>query len=263
MKEHVLETLPSKVSPEAMNTGAPVSLRTGSVNHGVTLFETFGDESAEQGKVNTIRQMAIDYGLTCEEFAKHCNHAIEMADASDKANGFQPSEGAKGLAKYGPKRKVMSTRLSEARILFGATKQDQNLTKEMGYWKAVAAARDYLDNKNIKWNGERKPTTQEKQASKDAAVQMSALQDVMKVNPMKPGESIKDYNERMAELVDKAIEDKRQEAANEVVATLLKKLEEKHSPEILLSLADAIFVKYELANEGEPSTDSEGENVNE
>lgn len=241
--EHVIATLPARVSPEAMLTGAPTALKTGHVNHAVTLFETFCNEEQEQTKVSTLRGMVH---LTCQEFQTFCAGAVEMADAADKASGFQPKEGAKGTAKYGPKRTVLNSRLSEARLIFGATKMDAGVTKEVGYWKALAASRSYLDEKGLKWNGERKLSKEEKGNKQVAKLNLKAMEEVMTLYPMQAGESIKDYNERMAQLVDKTIEDLRIEQRNEQVEKIVAGLVEKYpDAEILLAVADRLFLKYE------------------
>jgi hypothetical protein len=189
--------------------------------------------------------------LTCPEFQEQCSKAVEMADAADRASGWQPKEGAKGIAKYGPKRTVLNSRLSEARLIFGATKMEPGVTKELGYWKALAASRTYLDEKGLKWNGERKLSKDEKENKAVAKLNLKAMEEVMTQYPMEPGESIKDYNERMATLVDKAIEDKRIEQRNEMVDKIVASLIEKHDPDTLLQVADKLFGKFELENEGE------------
>jgi hypothetical protein len=200
--ENVLVSLPSKISPEAVNAGAPESLKTGSINYGKDLFESFVEqESKESTQIMCIKRMA-DAGLTFAEFREAVKKAQETADTIDKATGFTAKPDAKGMDKYGPKRKLINSRMSEAKMLFGTFKFSPDILKEKGYWAALQAAREYLNSKGIKWDGERKLSDSERTVKKVNKEVEAAEQAAKDANPIQPGESYKEWKDRIAPLVD-------------------------------------------------------------
>jgi hypothetical protein len=232
--ENVINRLPSLVSDAAMNAKPAEGLKVGRLNHGLTLFETFGNEEIEQTKVQALEQLATVEFLTCEDFKKACKGALEMADAADAATGFVPKTNAKGTEKYGPKRRVLNQRLSEAKQLFGVFRLNADVLRERGYWSALSIAREYLTEAQVKWDNTRIVDAEEKAAKADSKAQRSALDEVMSMHAQKPGESIRDYMERMADKVDTAIATKQQEAFNAEVNKLVKSLIDKQDGETLV-----------------------------
>jgi hypothetical protein len=92
----VLATMEERVSPVALASGAPTSLRVGTTNHGVSLYETFVVDADKHGltALETIKGIA-ESGLTHTEFSVQCKNAQAIADTADKANGFVAAEDAK------------------------------------------------------------------------------------------------------------------------------------------------------------------------
>lgn len=215
--QNVILSLPSRVSPEAQAAGSPDALKTGHINYGKDVFDTFGNDDSQNFKVNRVQAWAE--ALTCDQFAEACKSAMEMADAQDLATGFVIEPGAKGVDKYGPVRKVLNTRVSEAKTLFGTFKREPSLLKEKGYWQAIQAGRDYLDAQNIKWDGTPKPTQEQKKARKANKEMEAALAATREQNPQQPGESIRDYMLRIADLADVVAENME---VDKIVASIVK-----------------------------------------
>jgi hypothetical protein len=257
--DNVIASLPSRVSPMALAAGASVALATGAINHASTLLEIYVSEETEDTKVKAIGRIA-EAGITCEEFAKSCKKAQEMADDLDKANGFKAPDDAKGQDLYGPKRRVLNQRLSEAKRLFGVFKMQPDVLKERGYWSALDAARTYLDQIGMKWDGTKQDTSESKANKNHAKLARKALEAVMVANPMQAGESIKTYNDRMSDMVEQTMEDMQEQAQQDAVNKVVKSLTEKHPDwNFLLAVADAIYQMDEQRTIAEESEHSQGE----
>lgn len=187
--EHQLATIESKVSPAAIAAGSSAALKTGHINYGADLYQAFAAEATESTKVKVLISIA-GAGLTPDEFKAQCKKAQEMADATDKANGFTYGEDAKGTDKYGPIRRVLNQRLSEAKQIFGALKIKPEALQEKGYWAALAAARTILEEKGCNWDGSHSDPEQKKAKAQAKAMQQ-AIAEVLTANPMaQPAELI-------------------------------------------------------------------------
>lgn len=165
---------------------APEALKSGSINYGVTLVEMFTDDKAEETKVKQLQAMAQT--ITCEEFSKAVKHAKDIADATDKANGFVKAEGAKGQDAYGPKRQLLNARMSEAKRIFGVAKMAPDVLKEKGYWTAVNTAREWLEANGKTWDGLTAESAESKQARKHDALRTGAIAKAMNENPQQKDE---------------------------------------------------------------------------
>lgn len=235
----VISALASKVSPEALNTPALVGLKVGHINHGAAIYSTFVAEADKQGltQMETIREIALTSKLSCVEFAAAVKAAQEMADATDKANGFVKPVGAKGQDNYGPKRRLLNQRASEAKQLFGVFKLQPQLLQEKGYWQGLSDARDYLSALSLKWDNTPVLSSDAKAANKAGKVEREALADVMATNAMQEGETRAQYLDRIDQLAEDAIDAAKTEAFNKVVKTTIDSLTEKHGHEMLLAIA--------------------------
>jgi hypothetical protein len=204
--DSVLANIEGSVSPAAIAAGSPTALKTGHIQWGADLYNTFAAEATESTKVKVIVQIA-EAGLTPEEFKGQCKKACEMADANDKANGFTPKEDAKGTEKYGPIRRVLNQRLSEAKQIFGAYKVKPEALKEKGYWAALAAAREVLAEKGCNWDGSN-ANPEAKKAAKASREMQKAIADVLTANPMaQPSELIEQAKQKAFDNeVDAAVE---------------------------------------------------------
>ena len=190
--EHVLATLESKVSPEAMNTPAPEGLKTGHINAGMSLYGAYAkDETTVSTALETIFSLADT--LTQDQFATACKDCQKVASNEDAAYGFVEVAGSKGQDKYGPRRRVINARMSEAKVLFGVQKMNPAILKEKGYWAAVSTARDYLDAKALKWDGNTKPTEQQREQQKTVRANDKAIKAAMEQMPRDPGQSLTDW----------------------------------------------------------------------
>lgn len=216
--DNVLASLESKLSPMAMASSTSSALSNGAINHAATLVETFASEESETTKVVVLRQMATDYGLTCDEFAKSCKRAQELASAIDQGNGFIESD----EVRYGPKRRLLNQRLSEAKQIFGVAKVAPSVVAEKGYWPALEAARSYLANKGLKWDARPVLNAAEKQANKASKELKQDMQAAMLANPMVAGESISSYMLRLTEQVSavEAEKNAHEAKAKELASTL-------------------------------------------
>jgi hypothetical protein len=193
--ENVLASIEGKVSPAAISAGTPEALKVGALNYGADLYNAFAAEATENTKVKVIIQIA-ETGMSPEEFKAQCKKAVELADANDKANGFTAKADAKGTEKYGPIRRVLNQRLSEAKQIFGAYKINPNSIKEKGYWAALAAARETLEEKGCNWDGSNS-NPEAKKAAKASREMQKAIADVLSTNPMaQPAELIEQAKEK-------------------------------------------------------------------
>lgn len=200
--ESAIASLPARVSPEAVREGASEGLKTGHISIASEIYKVFAADS-DDTKVKIVARWAES--KTCEEFRKECKAAQEIADNVDKASGFVPAPDAKGADKYGPQRKVINSRLSEAKILFGVNKMNPDILKEKGYWNALQAARDWLNESGLKWDGDTKPTAERKAELKVNAEFTAAEMQVREDHPQKAGESYKEYKDRIASMVDEYV----------------------------------------------------------
>lgn len=233
--DNIIDSLPSKVSPAAIAAGAAIALKVGPTTAATTLLEIFVREDVDDTKIAALRRMALEDKLSCVEFSKACKEAQEKADAMDKLSGFTAAADAKGSDKYGPNRRVLNQRLSEAKQLFGVFKLQPDVLKERGYWSALDASRTYLGECGMKWDGQAVDTADSKDAKQRAKLARQALEEVMQANPMQAGESIRDYNERMAKEVDATIEEKQADAADKEINNLVKMLTKKYDGSLLIA----------------------------
>lgn len=193
--ENVLASIESKVSPAAISAGTPEALKVGHVSYGAELYNAFAAEATESTKVQVIVMIA-ESGLSPAEFKVQCKKAVELADANDKANGFIPKADAKGTEKYGPIRRVLNQRLSEAKQIFGAFKINPASVKEKGYWAALASARECLEEKGCNWDGSHN-NPEQKKAQKASKEMQKAFADVFSANPMaQPSELFEQAKEK-------------------------------------------------------------------
>lgn len=232
---NVLANVASQVSPAAMAAGTPVALRVGHLNHAASLYSAFIVDAEKQGLsvLETLREMAITSGLTCVEFQASFKAAQAIADATDKSSGFTPAEGAKGIEKYGPKRRLLNQRGTEAKRLFGVFKLAPDELQEKGYWSALTAARAYLDAKGLEWDGNKAEGKEAKELRKAGKLERETLAAVMEANAQQDGESRADYLVRIDEMAEEAVASAQEDAFNKGVKTLFESLSKKHGPETM------------------------------
>lgn len=196
--------------------------------------------SAANTTLQALRKVALETGLTVDEFDNACKIAQKDADTADATGGFKAADDAKGAEKYGPKRRVLNQRLSEAKQLFGVFKLEPDLLEGKGYWPALESAREYLKAQGIKWDGSIN-TAEAKAERKDAKLTQKAITDTMKANPHMPGESLADYNARVTAIAEEALETAKQEQFTAEITRVFTALQKAHSKEFLDSLALTIL----------------------
>ena len=190
--EHVLATIESHVSPDAMKQGAPEGLKTGHINAGMSLYEAFAkDDEVASSALETIKALAET--LTQDQFAAACKDCTKVASNTDAALGWTEPAGATGADKYGPKRKVINARMSEAKRIFGVQKMAPHVLKEKGYHAAVSAAREWLDANGKTWDGDNAKTKEQRDAQKAVRANDKAIHAALEQMPREPGQSLKDW----------------------------------------------------------------------
>lgn len=235
--ENVIASLAEKVSPEALIVGTPTALKVGTISYSADLYKVFvADDDQQTTQVNLLKHLAMGVGLTCKEFAEQCKAAQEIATATDKANGFVPAADAKGSEKYGPKRALFNARVSEAKRIFGVFKIKPEVLAEKGYFSALKAARDWLAENNLEWDGEPIANADEKRQKREAKGLTKALADAMAANPQQPGEDRKEYLERVDAIAC-------EQAFENEVASLIKSLTKSHDVNLVTLTAMARIIE--------------------
>jgi hypothetical protein len=235
--QNVINELPSKVSPVAMAAGSPDGLKVGHVSHADDLFKAFTADVFETSKLSVLRTMAITAGLTCEEFKAECKRAQAKADETDALTGFVKEAGAKGQYQYGPTRRVLNSRLGEAKNLFGVFKQAPDILKEKGYVAALSIAREFLAEKGVKWDGSKATTEEQKQAK----ARVAAVAEAMGTTAKNEGETREEWLIRVDELATEKLAQAEEEVFNKGVKKLYDSLTEKHDDKTLSAVLQMVI----------------------
>ena len=212
----------------------PVALAVGHMNHASALFGIYVVDADKEGinKLEAIQAIA-NAGLSYVEFSAQFKKACEMADTADKANGFVKPEGAKGAENYGPKRRLLNQRGSEAKRLFAAYKRFPEQMVELGYWGALEKARSVLEETGRTWDDEKALDKDEKAAKQAGKVRTLARAQAMDAAPQKKDESDEDYLIRVRELMAAAVDEAETEEFNKGVKSLYDSLMKKHNANML------------------------------
>lgn len=228
--DNILVSLPSRVSPQALTT--PVNnegFSVGKSTFHTSLLEAFTKDVFDTSRLACLKSMSH---ITCEEFKKVCKDAQEQASNVDAMSGFIKAEGSVGADQYGPIRRVLNQRLSEAKQVFGVLKTDASVVAEKGWFPAVEAARFFLSSLNVKWDGSKAPTEEQK-ASKETR---AALSEVMGENKQEANESFATYMARCASLVETKLEERAEQAKEKALLKIVSSLEKAHGKDVLASL---------------------------
>ena len=238
-------------------TTAP-ALLTGKIKIANDLYAVFANDTGEQRKFSVIFDAALNVKFTPQEMDDNLKAAQTMADEADKRDGFTPAVGAKGTAKYGPKRQAMNVRSSEIRQLFGAllftniaaTHADDGhevtpkVTKDTGFTAGVKLARQALKENGINWDNTPVLTPTQKTHIQAAKLEGDVKAKWIAAHPQEAGESMRDYAERMEEaLLDetaKALAGAQAEKVKAMAAAFIK----KHGLDFAAEVAQAIITQY-------------------
>ena len=172
-------------------------------------------------------------GMPCQEYDLIEKEAAKMADEIDKASGFVKDD----KRRYGPKRNSLNTQASERRQVFGAIKQGGldiivsipdsgvvNYDTLPAWQQALSAARNYLKELKVDWQGEKsddKRKHRDQKADSRAWQQARAMAEAQ--NPIQPGETYAMWQTRVTE----AMQDIRAELDDAEQTRMLKKQAEK------------------------------------
>jgi hypothetical protein len=253
-QEHPLTTIEQTATAQQK---APEALRSGHINYGKVLYDTFGNEKDESTKVQVLQRMAHE--ITPSEFSTWVKSAKEMADAEDKGNGFKKPEGATGQANYGPKRRMLNSRMSEARNIFGVAKQAPAVLREKGYWLALTTAKKWLKENNKTWDGNRAETPESRAARMEILAKSTAFGKVSTANPQKAGESTEQYMVRIAGLVDQEREKMAAQSFDERVETIKASLKKQFKDELnaLFHACDQLVTELQTQDLATDTQDTE------
>lgn len=203
------------------------SLAVGKINYAHDLYTAFVSEEADKPKMMVLKMLALDVGLTTAQFIEQCKNAQAEASQQDALAGFVADVNAKDATKrYGPKRRQLNTRLSEAKVVFGVFKQAPAALAEKGYFGAVHAARVWLETNGKEWDGNNRLSPADRAKRQEKALVKKALTEVMSEIDMIPGESIADYQMRIAPKAEAAKEKAQDEIFNERVKGFVKRITE-------------------------------------
>lgn len=217
------------------------------------LVQQFAQPESTQARTRAIWTMATM--LTVAEFQDAMNKALDQAKANDKAAGFIPASDAKGRDKYGPMQSTLATVASQCRQVFGACKIDPesivsatpdgavvNPDLFPNWSKAYEKARAFLADKGIDWTGNTLSDKEQARKNKKASADDAEIEAAVKAkHPKAMGESLADYNTRIAPFMDEAeaefMEKRIQTTAEKEFKKLCEKYPDTYS-EILASMVE-------------------------
>lgn len=236
---NIITSFDTKVSPVALATPPSHALSGGKVSHASDLLKAFTADAFDTTRIQCLMRMAgMGLGqqqgdaLTCDEFKAECKQAQELASNTDTLSGFIKPADAKGQDQYGPVRRVLNQRLSEAKNIFGVLKMDSSVVLEKGYVPALEAARAFLADKGVKWDGSKAPT----EAQKAIKATREALSDVMEETPQEQYETLGEYMARCTALVEDKLQENALAAKEKALQRVVTSLEKAHGKDILADL---------------------------
>lgn len=198
--QNIIATLPERMA-EASVKGNKFDSATQAITIKSAARECFASFTEDEGKSATRVQMVLGWheaGFTPGQVDQVLSEALLMAKEADIASGFT-SEGKKGRAAYGVNQSVMATRASECRAVYGAASQGAlPFLKEKGWQAAVNTARMWLTEKGKLWDGNNKPTKEQREAKREAKEMQKAHWEAAKRAAPIPGETPEAYAARIA-----------------------------------------------------------------
>lgn len=198
--DNIIATLPEK-----MAVAQAVASKYDSPTQAITIksaarecFRLFTEDEAKSVTRVEMVLLWVEAGLTPGEVDQVLSEALLMAKEADIASGFS-AEGKKGRAAYGLNQSVMASRASECRTVYGAaTHGALSMMKEKGWQAAINLGRMWLEEKGKLWDGNTRPTKDEKAARRAAKETHKAFMEAAAANPMRAGENQAEYAARVA-----------------------------------------------------------------
>jgi len=227
---------------------------------GQALYDSFVASTDEQ-----MTRMALVRGLVDVadevQIKGACDSMVDIAKQKDIANGF-------GEKDRGPKRATAMNTRTIFQQVWGALKHaPQHLTAlgftdQTGWNEAAKICKMALDQAGKTWQGYDVPTVADKAAkalAREQKAEKDILADVMKQMPRLPGESLLQFNTRVAEVADKAVAKARVANEEEQAEKLAKGLIEKHGTErayrVALFLLDMLGIETTQSEVSEQEAD--------
>lgn len=283
MQEHAMQQIASQGMGPVQKEDKPAHAHV----HAHAILAAFSDQSVEEKRMGVVFRMAVGDGrITAGQLEEELRAAINMAAEADKIAGFKAPEGAKGQAKYGPKRASMNTVSSTVRQVWGALvhcnlsaettsdgqKRDPStiIKQSTGFAYAVKAARKALKDHGIDWRGAPLPSEGQKQASAEARAKQQEMDKYASEFPIRAGETIADFQKRQAVAVEINLLTNEKEREETLVSEQAEKLVKEYGISLCTCIADKLYemwekhVKEEQAKSPQaPGVDSEetGETV--
>lgn len=214
LAKNPIADLPAKASPASARQGVTKELKTAPQVTGQWLYDRFVTASREdQTKVGLVALAAKS--TTTEQWKSALADMVKLA------------QNTKDEAKIRTARNHQSV----LRAVYGALKfagpEFEKLgyvEGKTGYHEARELAKRALEAKAITWEGYAGRTPEQKAADKAAKVQAKALKEVQDANPQQPGESLRDYMTRLAELTEAKVAEIDANATEERVKALADKV---------------------------------------
>lgn len=255
--EHAMQQIASQGMGPVQKEDKPAHAHV----HAHAILAAFSDQSVEERRMGVVFRMAVgDARLTAGQLEDELRAAVAMAAEADKNAGFKVPEGAKGQAKYGPKRASMNTVSSTVRQVWGAlvhcnlasetTSDGQRrdpstvIKPSTGFAYAVKAARKALKDHGIDWRGSPLPSEGQKQASAEAKAQQQEMDKYASEHPMRAGETIAEFQERQRQAVEIRLLNSAKERDEKTVLEAAESIWKDLGPELASMVADALYDKW-------------------
>ena len=224
--------------------------------------------SAPTGRMSMQAVQPTINGGFLTEFFKDIDNNSRVRTLLQRLNGLTLEERDKAIRSYkeankvpGPKGKdvvdpVASTRASEVRILWVALNKiglHQDEMEGKGYHKAVAFARQYVNECGLDSDGETKLSTEQKIERKEGKAKADAMAQALLDNPIKAGESMADHLARVSGIVEGAATEALDQLDDKRAESIFKRLVEKENSAVLAKLAN--LIADHLTSEAKPEAE--------
>lgn len=241
MAQSILANIAQRTNTAAAQAPSSDSVRTGLNFSGQYLYDRFiANDDAEVTKMGIVRQMADS--LPIGEIKKVLKDFVAVAKEKGEAQ-----------------EKTARNHMSVMRAACGALKHAKDelikagYNERTGYQTMRVLAKKALDAKGIKWDGSKVLSDEERDEKKHSAESKKALEEIQMENPQKIGESIKDWLDRIGEMVDQRTEELRAEARNKRITKMAQRVIELCGDDIydIIARVDELMREEGEAQQGE------------
>lgn len=248
-----LAGIESRATTESATATASKALKTGSIITGQGLYTAFLMRSKEdETRMNIIRNMAASMDAAqvvavVKDFKaaalKHDEEAWTASGAKGKMPNFKSSK------TIGANYKAASNSAAGIQRVYGAIVYAEKELTGLGFsdatgWiQAQAMAGIALDRAGVKWDGSKAEDKESRAARAALKLEEKAETELRKANPRQAGEEFTHYQQRIAKLMDKGIQEQRKAERAKLVeqrAEELAKLDAEVRQEIFNKLAELV-----------------------